>query len=220
MKKYGLYRFKRSTSTELNTGFYGPYNKECLIQHPEETVCADVSLYNKTLPLTKKQIFKKIQTNFKVRNCMEDVRYCCDLVYGNAGILNKQLTEIIENPKQGKDLSLNVIADPTNISKLAGKKVFGIKSSARKQAEKNVHSLCDAIETFMGVVYALRSEIVRTQMQQRNFDGLGSLEKIAIQNTHHTEEKRHSFLQEKSSHEIKNEASTSYVKAPKVSFFI
>ncbi len=203
---YDLYRFKRSISKDLNTQSYKSYNKdkEWLAQCPERNVHADISLCHKTMPLTERQIFKKIQRNARVRNCIEDIRYFSDLVYGNPGVLNKQLTKIIEDPKQGKDFLLNIVGDPTSVSKFAGRKIFCIKSHARKRAERSVHSLCDAVEMFVGVVYALHREIVRTQAQQRNWNDLGSLERIAVQNIHHTKEKHHFALQQEPSYKVKN----------------
>ncbi|WP_455479173.1 BID domain-containing T4SS effector [Bartonella sp. B23] len=220
MKKYNLRHFERSASAKLNAESCRSCDQDRLTQHPEEIVYADVPSSHKKLPLTKRQIFKKIQKNSTVQTCMDDIRYHCNLVYGNPGILNKQLAEIIENPKQGKDLSLNIAGNPTSISELAGREVFGIKSHARKRAQQNVHSLCDSVERFMGVVYALRNEIVRTQTQQKNFDDLGSLEKAVTQDTRHIEEKSHSVVRKKSSHKIENEASTSCVKESRFLFGI
>lgn len=213
MKIYSLYSFIRSTPKKFNIESHNLKDRKHHTQYSVENIYADGASCHNMTSSTKRRIFKKIQRDAKVRECIENIHYYSDLVYGNPGILNKKLVDIIENPKQGKDFLLDIVGDPTSISNLAGREIFCIKSRARKRAEENIKPLCDAIEMFVGVVYALRRQIIHDQTQQKGFDDWKELERKAIQNICRTKEKhlvqkKNIFLlyRQNPSYEIKNES--------------
>ncbi|WP_078674210.1 BID domain-containing T4SS effector [Bartonella elizabethae] len=79
----------------------------------------------------------------------EEIRFLCGKVYGDRLILEQKIAEIKENPTMGEQLLWDMKENPLSISKLAGRKVLGIKSDARKQAEETLPALQDAIEGFL-----------------------------------------------------------------------
>ncbi|WP_273758619.1 BID domain-containing T4SS effector [Bartonella sp. AU55XJBT] len=100
----------------------------------------------------------------------EEIRFLCKKVYGDRLILNERIEGIKENPAIGEQLLWDVKENPQSISKLAGRKVLGIKNHARKQAEDTLPNLCEAIS---GYVYTAKytkseniSQILHTEQQQ------------------------------------------------------
>ncbi|WP_139412244.1 BID domain-containing T4SS effector [Bartonella mastomydis] len=79
----------------------------------------------------------------------EEIRFLCGKVYGDRLILEQKIAEIKENPAMGEQLLWDVTENPQSISKLAGRKVLGIKNGARKQAEETLPNLCEAINGFL-----------------------------------------------------------------------
>ncbi|WP_246257521.1 BID domain-containing T4SS effector [Bartonella gabonensis] len=79
----------------------------------------------------------------------EEIRFLCGKVYDNRLILEQRIEEIKENPSMGEQLLWDITENPLSISKLAGKKVLGIKNHARKQAEETLPTLCETINGFL-----------------------------------------------------------------------
>ncbi|QEE09706.1 BID domain-containing T4SS effector [Bartonella kosoyi] len=79
----------------------------------------------------------------------EEIRFLCEKVYGDRLILEQRIEEIKENPTMGEQLLWDMKENPQSISKLAGRKILGIKSDARKQAEETLPNLCEAINGFL-----------------------------------------------------------------------
>nr|WP_246067889.1 BID domain-containing T4SS effector [Bartonella saheliensis] len=79
----------------------------------------------------------------------EEIRFLCEKVYGDRLILEQRIEEIRENPTMGEQLLWDVRENPLSISKFAGRKVLGIKSDARKEAEETLPNLYEAINGFI-----------------------------------------------------------------------
>ncbi|WP_212112801.1 BID domain-containing T4SS effector [Bartonella queenslandensis] len=79
----------------------------------------------------------------------EEIRLLCEKTFGDQLILEQRIEAIKENPSMGEQLLWDITEKPQSISKLAGRKVLGIKNGARKQAEETLSPLCAAIEGFV-----------------------------------------------------------------------
>ncbi|WP_375652005.1 BID domain-containing T4SS effector [Bartonella sp. LB28NMGDW] len=88
----------------------------------------------------------------------EEIRFLCEKVYGNRLILEERIEAIKENPNMGEQLLWDITEQPKSISKLAGRKVLGIKNNARKQAEETLPTLCAAINGYMYTSKYTKSE--------------------------------------------------------------
>ncbi len=94
-----------------------------------------------------------MQRNLLLEAYKEEISYWCGIVYGDRNILQRRIEEVEGNPALGEQLSWEVLEHPKSISKLAGKKVLGVKTKARKAAEENCPALREAID---GYVYTLK----------------------------------------------------------------
>ncbi|WP_375631325.1 MULTISPECIES: BID domain-containing T4SS effector [unclassified Bartonella] len=88
----------------------------------------------------------------------EEIRFLCEKVYGNRLILEERIEAIKENPNMGEQLLWDITEQPKSISKLAGRKVLGIKNNARKQAEETLPTLCAAINGYIYTSKYTKSE--------------------------------------------------------------
>ncbi|WP_375609214.1 MULTISPECIES: BID domain-containing T4SS effector [unclassified Bartonella] len=88
----------------------------------------------------------------------EEIQFLCEKVYGDRLILNERIEAIKENPDMGEQLLWDVTERPKSISKLAGRKVLGIKNHARKQAEETLPTLCAAINGYVYTSKYTKSE--------------------------------------------------------------
>ncbi|WP_375671333.1 BID domain-containing T4SS effector [Bartonella sp. SD1336NMGDW] len=88
----------------------------------------------------------------------EEIRFFCEKVYGNKLILEERIEAIKENPDMGEQLLWDITERPKSISKLAGRKVLGIKNHARKQAEETLPTLCAAINGYVYTSKYTKSE--------------------------------------------------------------
>ncbi|WP_273723701.1 BID domain-containing T4SS effector [Bartonella sp. AU18XJBT] len=88
----------------------------------------------------------------------EEIRFLSEKVYGDRLILNERIEAIKENPDMGDQLLWDVTEQPKSISKLAGRKVLGIKNHARKQAEETLPTLYAAINGYVYTSKYTKSE--------------------------------------------------------------
>ncbi|EJF86805.1 BID domain-containing T4SS effector [Candidatus Bartonella washoeensis] len=132
---------------------------------------ADEELYAtarpQTPPRTHKTSANTMERMLLIDAYEEEIRHWCGIVYGDRLILDKRLQEIRENPAMGEQLSWEVSENPQYISKLAGKKMLGLKTKARKAAEENFSSLCDAINGFTYTLkYTQQSTVQVSEIEQ------------------------------------------------------
>ncbi|MDM9996708.1 hypothetical protein AT246_06845 [Bartonella henselae] len=104
-------------------------------------------------PRMEEKSVNTMQRNLLLEAYKEEIKYWCGIVYGDRLILQKRIEEIQENPALGEQLSWEVSEHPKSISKLAGKKMLGVKTKARRKAEENYPALRDTID---GYVYTLK----------------------------------------------------------------
>ncbi|WP_375648792.1 BID domain-containing T4SS effector [Bartonella sp. MU70NMGDW] len=88
----------------------------------------------------------------------EEIRFFCEKVYGNKLILEERIEAIKENPDMGEQLLWDITERPKSISKLAGRKVLGIKNHARRKAEENLPTLRTAINDYVYTSKYTKSE--------------------------------------------------------------
>ncbi|WP_273789438.1 BID domain-containing T4SS effector [Bartonella sp. ML70XJBT] len=100
-------------------------------------------------PQEQKTSFNTMEKEFLLMAYHEEIRFLCEKVYGDRLILEQRIEEIRENPSMGEQLLWDVRENPQSISKLAGRKVLGIKSHTRKEAEETLPNLSEAINGFV-----------------------------------------------------------------------
>ncbi|UNE53791.1 BID domain-containing T4SS effector [Bartonella machadoae] len=106
--------------------------------------------------LSQEEILEKVRNNPLVLACKDAVKDFSQRVYGSPNVFEQKLTEIENNPALGESLSCQVAARPKLVGPLAGKKVFGVKSQTRKNAEENISALCLALENYADSVKQAR----------------------------------------------------------------
>ncbi|ACS51686.1 BepF protein [Bartonella grahamii as4aup] len=88
----------------------------------------------------------------------EEIQFLCEKVYGNKLILEERIEAIKENSDMGEQLLWDITERPKSISKLAGRKVLGIKNHARRKAEENLPTLRTAINDYVYTSKYTKSE--------------------------------------------------------------
>ncbi|WP_019220046.1 BID domain-containing T4SS effector, partial [Bartonella florencae] len=115
---------------------------------PVESVYAEVSAGRTTPPprTPQDEVTSKILKNAEFQYGVLEVQERCQVVYGDRYALNKDLSAILENPQAGEKILRNLMENPEDPGKLAGRTVLGIKSQGRKEAEQEFRHLCSAFE--------------------------------------------------------------------------
>ncbi|WP_273755177.1 BID domain-containing T4SS effector [Bartonella sp. MM73XJBT.G] len=119
-------------------------------------------------PQEQKTSFNTMEKEFLLIAYHEEIRFLCEKVYGDRLILEQRIEEIRENPPMGEQLLWDVRENPQSISKLAGRKVLGIKSHARKEAEETLPNLSEAINGFVYTSKYIQENISRSQNISRS----------------------------------------------------
>ncbi|WP_208434406.1 BID domain-containing T4SS effector [Bartonella taylorii] len=122
--------------------------KRNTITQKERTIYTTVAPSKVSTSIPKEEFIQKIRNNILVQGCKDEIKSLSQTVYGNPDIFQTKLEEIEKNPSLGTSLSWQVATSPKLVANLAGKKVLGLKNQARKEAEKNISSLCFAIENY------------------------------------------------------------------------
>ncbi|KEC54051.1 BID domain-containing T4SS effector [Bartonella koehlerae] len=151
-----------NTSDQNNEPLYAtplPQKRQAMRERTQSNTSDQDSehLYATAAPLQSPRMEEKsvntMQRNLLLEAYKEEINYWCGIVYGDRLILQKRIEDIQENPALGEQLSWEVSEHPKSISKFAGKKMLGVKTKARREAEENCPALRNAID---GYVYTLK----------------------------------------------------------------
>ncbi|WP_375646927.1 MULTISPECIES: BID domain-containing T4SS effector [unclassified Bartonella] len=144
----------------------------------------------------------------------EEIRFLCKKVYGNRLILEEKIAEIKENPDMGEQLLWDVTEQPKSISKLAGRKVLGIKNHARKQAEEALPTLCAAINGYVYTSKYTKSENIlqgsHTEQQHQRQAQEEELTNQHLQNPLNSEKKIKPLSNEEIARRVQKDPSVQY----------
>uniref|UniRef100_UPI001ABB3A6E BID domain-containing T4SS effector n=1 Tax=Bartonella phoceensis TaxID=270249 RepID=UPI001ABB3A6E len=77
-----------------------------------------------------------------------EIRHLCKSIYGDTHILDRQLEEAQRNPAKAEVTAVYVLHDPKAIGSLSGFSVLGMKSSARKAAERDILFLSEVLKGY------------------------------------------------------------------------
>ncbi|EJF76219.1 hypothetical protein MEC_00022 [Bartonella alsatica IBS 382] len=140
-------------------------------------------------------INKELKRHVGVRYGEEKISHLCAIVYGNPDALKEKLNSIIENPGTGEEVLWDLASNPQSVGKLAGRKVFGIKSPKRRQAEGEFNSLCSAFEKHVNIVEKVRNDIERQYRKHKGPENTREQqvereEQVKVKSHHHTREKQ------------------------------
>ncbi|WCR54721.1 MAG: hypothetical protein PG977_000114 [Bartonella clarridgeiae] len=115
----------------------------------------------KIVPLSYNEFIRKVVSDHSIQEQEKETRRLSQIVFGNQNQLANQLSQIHENPSFTKIISNTLTNSPESFAKLAGSKTFGIKNSKRKQAEKNISKLVEAIHKYADAVENSMGNIIK-----------------------------------------------------------
>ncbi len=109
----------------------------------------------------------------------------CAVVYGNPHAMNQQLATILSNPQKGEQILQDLLENPEGPGKLAGQKLLGVKSPARKEAEDGFAHLCSALERHVQTAQKLHTNLTREQERGREHEGRAEGQERGHHHHHH-----------------------------------
>ncbi|WP_375662373.1 BID domain-containing T4SS effector [Bartonella sp. OC16QHHD] len=144
----------------------------------------------------------------------EEIRFLCEKVYGDRLILSERIEAIKENPDMGEQLLWDVTEQPKSISKLAGRKVLGIKNHARRKAEETLPTLCAAINGYVYTSKYTKSENIlqgsHTEQQHQRQAQEEELTNQHLQNPLNSEKKIQPLSNEEIARRVQKDPSVQY----------
>ncbi|WP_019223599.1 BID domain-containing T4SS effector [Bartonella rattaustraliani] len=119
-------------------------------------------------PLTEEECLLKVSENFFVTACKRNIEHLSKTVYGNKHILGTTMDRIHTDPNACIQLADQIIQNPQSFSHLAGRKILGIKSQNRRQAEKQAPQLGEALKNYATTVQQTKEEILEHHQREQN----------------------------------------------------
>ncbi|WCR55111.1 MAG: Fic domain protein BH13370 type [Bartonella clarridgeiae] len=113
----------------------------------------------KLAPLREEEIIKKIKNTDCIKESRKGIDHLLKLVYGDPTILDKHMNLINKDPEMGQQLAEQIRNSPKSISKLAGFKIWRIRSPKRRVAERNISILSRAITQHVQIVKSVKDKI-------------------------------------------------------------
>ncbi|WP_208436891.1 BID domain-containing T4SS effector, partial [Bartonella tribocorum] len=123
-------------------------------------------------PLSNHEIARKVQQDPSVKQSKREIQFLSEMVFGNPFILQHRIDDMQKAPEMGAELAYQIGNYSKSSGSLAGRKIFGIKTAARKAAEEHLPALCTAIRDYADTVQQLRDTIVQNhqiEQQQRSY---------------------------------------------------
>ncbi|WP_407965003.1 BID domain-containing T4SS effector [Bartonella sp. C271] len=113
----------------------------------------------KLAPLKEEEIIKRTRKVDCIREHQKEIDRCLEVIYKDRMILDEHMMCIHKHPETGIQLAEQIRKSPQSISKLAGFKIWFIKSPRRKMAENSILELTQKIEKHVQMVKSVRDEI-------------------------------------------------------------
>ncbi|CBI76715.1 Bartonella effector protein (Bep); substrate of VirB T4SS [Bartonella clarridgeiae 73] len=154
-----------ATNSEIyeNSEIYGNSATDSEIYENYDTYKKNKELVS----LTKKELIIKIANDPSVQEQATKIRNLSQIVFGKSEILNNEIEQINNHPSLGKVFHKQVLESYKSFSKLAGRKIFFIKTQERKTAEENIPILSQAIKEYMEVVKHSKDKILQNYQKER-----------------------------------------------------
>ncbi|MCZ2158940.1 BID domain-containing T4SS effector [Bartonella sp. 220] len=134
------------------------------VQHLRESLIPKENL----APLTNEELFTKVANNPSVEMCRKEVESLVKTVYRNPRTLNRELDMIATDPGLSEQIAEQIIQNPTSICKLAGRKVLGIKSPSRRQAEEKLSNLSEAFRTYSITAQQTKEDVLEQHTKEQS----------------------------------------------------
>ncbi|VEJ45898.1 BID domain-containing T4SS effector [Bartonella vinsonii] len=134
------------------------------IQNLRETLIPKENL----APLTNEELFARVANDPFVETCRKEVENLLKTVYRNPRVLNTQLDMIATDSDLGEQIADQITQNPTSICKLAGRKVLGIRSPARRRAEEKLSNLSEAFRTYSTVAQQTKEDVLEQHTREQN----------------------------------------------------
>ncbi|MCZ2158943.1 BID domain-containing T4SS effector [Bartonella sp. 220] len=169
-----------------------------------------------TMSLSQEEIILKVRNNTLVQTCRDEIKNLSQTVYGNSDIFEKKLAEIEKNPMLGQSFSWQVAGNPALVARLAGKQILGVKSKTRQEAEKQVSSLCLALENYADIVKQAKENISQSHLGKHTRHRTSmDLTEIAedLQNPRKPEQEMESLSHKEIARRVKSHTAVKYCHA-------
>ncbi|GAA5102331.1 BID domain-containing T4SS effector [Bartonella acomydis] len=153
----------------------------------ENPIYAGVSSRRTTSPprSQKDVITTKLLQHTEFQYGVRETQERCAVVYGNPHALNEQLSQVLENPQMGEQILRSLAENPEGPGKLAGRTVFGIKTSDRKAAEEEFQYLYSSLEKHIYTAQKLHKAFTRQHEKERSHERGTSQERQEHGHHHH-----------------------------------
>ncbi|WP_406604127.1 BID domain-containing T4SS effector [Bartonella gliris] len=119
-------------------------------------------------PLSTEEVLDLVQENRAVQRYGAQIKHWCTVVFGNAGVLQEKMQDILKDPTVGEQIAWDLAANPTSFHKLAGRNICGFKTHARRHAENGLSHLTNAVENYANAVKLAKEDILQRDQERQN----------------------------------------------------
>ncbi|EJF85880.1 hypothetical protein ME1_01457 [Bartonella vinsonii subsp. arupensis OK-94-513] len=134
------------------------------VQNLRETLIPKETL----APLTNDALFARVANNPFVEAGRKEVESLVKAVYRNPRVLNRELDMIATDPSLGEQIADQITQNPKSICKLAGRKMLGIKSPSRRQAEEKLSNLSEAFRNYSTMAQQTKEEVLEQHTREQS----------------------------------------------------
>lgn len=119
-------------------------------------------------PLSQEELFARVTSDPFVEAHQREIQRLSKRVYGNEKVLRPQMELITADPSLGQGFAEQISQEPQSVSKLAGVKMFGLKSPERRQAEHHILQLREALKNYATTIQQTKEEVLEQHTRQQN----------------------------------------------------
>ncbi|BBL53778.1 hypothetical protein MF1_10360 [Bartonella quintana] len=118
-------------------------------------------------PLTNEILAERLVNHCGVESYRHEVEWLSKIVYGNTQALSQMIETINIDPSLGEQFADHIIQNPKSVGKLAGKKILGLRSPARKRAEETVSQLGDTLKSYADMTHKTMTDIIEQYSREQ-----------------------------------------------------
>ncbi|MCL6230315.1 BID domain-containing T4SS effector [Bartonella bilalgolemii] len=137
----------------------------------------------KLTSLTLEEMFKKVKESAVLKEDRKEIKHLSKIVYGSSKVLNQSIDMINQEQGVSEKIAQQILKHPQSISKLAGFKIWFIKSPKRIIAERKLSLLSRKIKDYGYGVGLVKNMIIRNhEVEQKRLAQEIKLPSEAVQN--------------------------------------
>lgn len=119
-------------------------------------------------PFANEALAEKLVNNSGIESYRSEIARLSKTIYGNIHALDETIETINIDPSLSTQFSERIAQNPKSVCKLAGRKMLGIRTPARRRAEEAVPQLVETLQSYADMTHQIIVDTIEQYQKEQN----------------------------------------------------